>query len=185
MLHCSLCQRRLGLWSFTPRGSSSPHLADLPDNDNASMDSLAAAAPGTTSTSGTAAGTSRSLDVLKEHRSFCPYVVRSTPLPPLPSLSPPSTKGKKGGVAEDALVEGWKAVVNVVGRCGMGMRVRRRSGIAGLGTSGSGSGSGTTRTGTAGEGGEDEDTMFVDNLVENVKRGGSKDLLRFVKNLLS
>ena len=65
----------------------------------------------------------RQFDLLKEHRPYCPYVVRSTIVPsfPMPSghsaiLNGASGNGN-GGVAgnlQDMPVEGWRAVLSIV-----------------------------------------------------------------------
>lgn len=60
MLQCKMCQRRLGLWAFAPL----------------------AAGP-----SSAVVQAQRQLDVLREHRTSCPYVAKSTPLPSF-SFSP-------------------------------------------------------------------------------------------------
>ncbi|KAG8934762.1 hypothetical protein FRC01_000443 [Tulasnella sp. 417] len=97
----------------------------------------------------------RSLDVVKEHRNYCPYVTRSTVVPvpvfsePLPRapLSRSASVGSGGSLRKslssslsNALlsggsvrskpdsnepVEGWKALLTLVGRAGMGLRFRR------------------------------------------------------------
>lgn len=181
------------------------------------------------------------LDVVKEHRSYCPYIVRSTPLltfsfamtsaathgvsgtgtsapsgsspaqrvvslPPTPvsilsrPLSRVSTSGgtptpgtPTGTGEEETLTEGWRAVLSVVGRAGMGRRRRRkRSGLLGMEmqianasvqeeegnqTSGSleqaASATGEDQTGAdAAPMEEDESERHVDAMVESVKRGG-------------
>lgn len=72
----------------------------------------------------------RHFDLLKEHRSYCPYVVRSTIVPTLPSAAPvnghtrshsiPQLHGQNGTNA----LEGWRAVLTVVLRYGLGQRQR-------------------------------------------------------------
>lgn len=203
VIACALCQRRVGVWGFRASSSSSP------------------AQPGARSASGGSGGTTdtsltvpsiasssprhplqpvqRVLDVVKEHRSYCPYIVRSTPLPTFSfSMSPggsasattspnatprtshyatqqrPMSAGSSSAVAtqsfsltrvfshpesstsqpatfpslssaatataanneQNQLVEGWKAVLSVVGRAGMGRRRRmsrrRRSDQVGM-----------------------------------------------------
>ncbi|KAG1747130.1 C3HC zinc finger-like-domain-containing protein [Suillus paluster] len=63
LLHCSLCQRRVGLWAFTPQSAPLPQDGSLPPRSSTKE---------------------RQFDVLNEHRSYCPYVVRSTMVPKLP-----------------------------------------------------------------------------------------------------
>ncbi|GJJ08229.1 hypothetical protein Clacol_002438 [Clathrus columnatus] len=63
-LQCKMCQRRIGLWAFTAATSDSP---DSPFTPN-----------------GGTGLPQRQLDLVREHRSYCPYVVKSTPLSTLP-----------------------------------------------------------------------------------------------------
>jgi len=100
-------------------------------------------------------------------------VVKSTPLPSFPLAAKANSNGSQGSkstVGDDSLVEGWRAVLGVVGRAGMGAR-RRRSDIFGP-------------TNSTDEGREEGEGADVDEMVESVKRGGSKELLRYVKGLL-
>lgn len=73
MLQCQMCQRRIGLWAFGVSFTSP---------DSSSMNSPPALAQNTS------ARPQRQLDILREHRSYCPYVVKSTPLTSLPSYPP-------------------------------------------------------------------------------------------------
>ena len=81
----------------------------------------------------------RQLDILREHRPYCPYVVRSTVVPSLPAPSPQlnghqrsgslaslaSTNGSSTQVsAQPGAIEGWRAVVAVVSRYGNSQRQR-------------------------------------------------------------
>jgi hypothetical protein len=91
LLHCALCQRRVGLWTFAPP----PQAVSDP------------------------ARPQRPFDLMKEHRAHCPYVVRSTVVPSFPV---PNAHG--GGDASTDAVEGWRAVLIVVGRHGVSQRVR-------------------------------------------------------------
>ena len=98
LLHCSLCQRRVGLWAFTSQGTapqegSSPSPLSIKE---------------------------KQFDVLNEHRSYCPYVARSTVVPRLPT--PPSSATAKQ--SEDGAIEGWRAVLTVVLRYGLSERQR-------------------------------------------------------------
>ncbi|KAG2361786.1 C3HC zinc finger-like-domain-containing protein [Suillus spraguei] len=97
LLHCSLCQRRVGLWAFTPQSASSP----------------ADSSPTSTK--------KRQFDVLNEHRLYCPFVVLSTVVPKLPT---PSTSPLPTNVAADSAIEGWRAVLTVVLRHGLSERQR-------------------------------------------------------------
>ncbi|EJD47283.1 hypothetical protein AURDEDRAFT_163891, partial [Auricularia subglabra TFB-10046 SS5] len=65
-LQCTLCQRRVGLW------------------------------------------TQRPLNVLREHRVYCPYATRTAALPALPA------SGSSTSSVENVQVEGWRARLNVL-----------------------------------------------------------------------
>lgn len=118
LVTCILCQRRVGLWAFAPLSDS-----DQPRTGR------------------------RQFDLLQEHRSYCPFVVKSTVVP-----SP--------SVPNDAQ-EGWKAVLTVVQRYGLGQRLGRTD--------------------------DDGDRIQVDGveaMVEGVKSHGGRDLLKYIKGLL-
>lgn len=68
-----------------------------------------------------------------------------------------SASNGSGKAGEEALVEGWRAVLSVVSRAGMGAR-RRRSDIFG--------------PVAADQDGGEAEGADVDSLVESVKRGG-------------
>lgn len=92
MLQCTLCQRRVGLWAFAP-----PLVAPNPPE-------LVSGEPPVPTVVRTPPSPSpRSLDVLREHRTFCPYVIRTTPLT-IPNDEPTTE------------VEGWKAIVGIITR---------------------------------------------------------------------
>ncbi|KAF7330464.1 hypothetical protein MVEN_02485500 [Mycena venus] len=173
LLHCALCQRRVGLWAFAPPTEISPPPAPRP---------------------GVQARAQRQFDLLKEHRSYCPYVVRSTLVPSLPaeppSASASSTANVNGSGAGAGMLEGWRAVLAVVLRYGLGQRqreartaaaLRRRISVDGVG--------GDTAMDVDGENGNGEDVTGggvdkVEAMVESVKARGGKELLRYVKGLL-
>ncbi|KAK7060425.1 hypothetical protein VNI00_001190 [Paramarasmius palmivorus] len=173
LLHCVLCQRRVGLWAFAPPPPPGEGAADAPEGSTDHQRT-----PSTQK--------QRQFDLLKEHRSYCPYVVRSTPLPALPVVSPSTTSlptpshtrssssaSQVSGIsgANGGLLEGWRAVLTVALRYKMTQRYQlgRRQG---------------------GEGGDSSqpegEAMEVDfeAMVEGVKTRGGKDLLRYVKGLL-
>ncbi|KAF8339592.1 C3HC zinc finger-like-domain-containing protein [Cantharellus anzutake] len=187
-LSCSLCQRRIGLWSFQPTPA-----VDAPDvtaptainglrngTNETSADSPSPSSPASARPSlnphPRRPTQLRTLDVTTEHRSFCPYIVKSTPMPSYPAFTGagdgsnvnPRPKSKQSDA--ELLVEGWRAVLGVVNRAGMGAR-RRRSDVFGPLSS--------TDDQMA-----DEGAANVDSMVESVKKGGTRDLLRYVKGLL-
>jgi len=135
----------------------------------------------------------RQFDLLKEHRSYCPYVVRSTVVPsmpasipnPRPSMSNTSLTSLNSANANGAL-EGWRAGLSVVLRYGMSQRQRahiRSHSEADLGRP-----SMDTAEENSVLGGEPNEAMEVDNnidvMLQGVKRRGGKDLLKYVKGLL-
>ncbi|THV03168.1 zf-C3HC-domain-containing protein [Dendrothele bispora CBS 962.96] len=143
LLQCRLCQRRVGLWAFAPPKES--------------------AAPGMPAQS----SKQRPFDLLKEHRSYCPYVVRSTVVPSLPTNA--SASQLNGTVHGNGALEGWKAVLTVLLRHGIAQR--HQLGWQPL----------QDRM-DANTGGEVMDE--VQAMVQGVKSRGGKDLLRYVKSLL-
>ena len=122
LLHCSLCHRRLGLWAvgLAPRASH-------PTNDENTGSALPPKA--------------RQIDLLREHRPYCSYVVRSTTVPSLPTnvthsrvpstpsftsfLSLSSNSHVQVDAQQSNAVEGWRAVLIVVLRYRMGQWQRR------------------------------------------------------------
>ncbi|KAI0058669.1 zf-C3HC-domain-containing protein [Artomyces pyxidatus] len=179
LLHCTLCHRRLGLWAVS-RGKGS--------------------------TDSTAPSHTRQIDLLREHRPYCPYVVRSTTVPSLPvppshvramSSTPslPSLFSNSNGslsqlnAHQSNAMEGWRAVLMVVLRYRMGQRKREEllrevSERAEMDTNTEGDRpSPLARRHTIAEGQEmDEDP--VEAMVAGVKTKGGKDLLNYVKGLL-
>ncbi|KAK7454599.1 hypothetical protein VKT23_011351 [Stygiomarasmius scandens] len=143
LLQCNLCQRRVGLWAFVP-----PSIDVSGENP---------------SSQSTNSSKQRSFDLLKEHRSYCPYVVRSTVVPSLPTNA--STSQLNGNLSLNGALEGWKAVLTVVLRHGIAQRHQ-------LG----GNAAGTDSTSEVMDG--------VQAMVQGVKNRGGKDLLRYVKGLL-
>lgn len=92
MITCQLCQRQVGLWSFS-----------------ATQNSSALSTPGAQKVQA-----SRQFDVLKEHRPHCPFVVKTTYLP---TISLPSKDPETSTTATELpFVEGWKALMSVVSR---------------------------------------------------------------------
>ncbi|KAG5642712.1 hypothetical protein DXG03_002288 [Asterophora parasitica] len=207
LLYCALCQRRVGLWAFAPQPNlitaetPSASLTTTP-RDSIEIGSVVTSAATTAQFASPAGSTAvqptsskkatphRQFDLLKEHRSYCPYVVRSTVVPTLPV--PPVTGNANlhrsnsaashvssvqigNGIGSSA-IEGWRAVLTVVLRYGAGQRhrlgldfadrLRRESGTS------------------TGEGVDTEDVDSVKAMVAGVKSRGGKDLLRYVKGLL-
>jgi len=134
----------------------------------------------------------RQFDLLKEHRSYCPYVVKSTVVPSLPSFNAAasSANGASGapGTAAAPLnhpsgpLEGWRAVLAVLLRYGMAQRQRAEHDVLKRVTSG-GPAAGT---GAAEE--AEEEQAELDNvkaMVDGVKQCGGRDLMRYVRGLLS
>ncbi|KAF7327891.1 hypothetical protein MKEN_00369000 [Mycena kentingensis (nom. inval.)] len=144
-LHCALCQRRIGLWAF-----AAPTEPTTPPPTNARTPLR------------------RQLDLHKEHRSFCPYVTRSTKIPAMSgdsiSASPTEKLNEK--------VEGWRAVLTVVRRHESVQRqrlasLRRKQGL--------------------GAPSMDVDGDAVDSveaLVASAKRQGVRDILSYVKGVI-
>ena len=140
LFQCELCQRRIGLWAFinkdtesTPRLSSNEPPTTTPDQEPTGDKPSTPSRP-------TKTLPRRSFDLLREHRSYCPYVVRSTVVPSLPTPQgtiPTSTSSNSisANGSNPNAVEGWKAVLTVVLRCGMAQRqrleyTRQQAGIA-------------------------------------------------------
>ncbi|KAF9223502.1 zf-C3HC-domain-containing protein [Gyrodon lividus] len=142
LLYCALCQRRVGLWGYsttearTPAGreGDSPPVPPQPQ---------------------------KHFDLVKEHRSYCPYIVCATAVPSLPSS--PTSDLPRG------TIEGWRAVLTVVQRHGLGQRQRLSRLVP--------SGAGDNQT-------CDAELKGVEAMVAGVKSNGGRELLRYVKGLL-
>jgi len=113
LLTCSLCQRQVPTWNFF-----SPAILSR------SLDS-----------SGSRQHQTRAFDVLREHRTHCPYVVKATPSPSLAPMSIPNTHNAERDVQDMALspsmvlLEGWRVHLNILLRS----EWRRTSEYASLG----------------------------------------------------
>ena len=119
LLCCALCQRRVGLWAFSAQPTGGEHFTVPQD---------------TASDSGPARQqVQRPFDLLKEHRSFCPYVVRSTAVPSPPITAPSATNPNQSNAnghertsqvrIDSGNLEGWRAVLTTVLRYGMKQRM--------------------------------------------------------------
>ncbi|KAJ3929177.1 MAG: zf-C3HC-domain-containing protein [Lentinula lateritia] len=185
LVHCVLCQRRVGLWAFappkqpsaTPSEASEASSPQQPKRNNSIL-------------------IKRQFDLLKEHRSYCPYVVRSTVVPTLPSspsvvsVSTPRTSnlhirsssstsqlnGTSGARVGSNATEGWRAILAVVMRYRMAQR-HQLSRIEGLMTGDDAEGQRSSQDSIGVDDG-------VDMMVQGVKARGGTDLLRYVKGLL-
>ncbi|KAJ3767777.1 zf-C3HC-domain-containing protein [Lentinula raphanica] len=188
LVHCVLCQRRVGLWAFAP-------LKPLPTTPTTSESSEARPIQHPPKRTNSTV-TRRQFDLLKEHRSYCPYVVRSTVVPTLPSspsvvsvsaprmsnshLRSSSSSSQLNGVPGTRpnanAMEGWRAVLTVVMRYRMAQRhhlSRIEGALVGEESNGQRS---------SGDGMELDDG--VDVMVQGVKARGGSDLLKYVKGLL-
>jgi hypothetical protein len=107
MLHCALCQRRVGMWTFIPPPPTEPFET-----------------PSSTPARPIRPRPNRAFDVLKEHRPYCPYVVRTTTLPTLPAASGVADSAPRKStvsVLEDK-VEGWRAILSSICRYKLAQR---------------------------------------------------------------
>lgn len=98
LLLCSLCQRQIPTWNFL-----------TPTTANESLNFTGARQHRT-----------RAFDVLREHRTHCPYVVKTTPSPSLAPVSMPYARKGEPEVWSIALspsmelLEGWRAHLNIL-----------------------------------------------------------------------
>ncbi|KAI0749439.1 C3HC zinc finger-like-domain-containing protein [Daedaleopsis nitida] len=178
LLHCPLCQRRVGLWAFLPKPADEDDPMNGEGGENQKKKQQ---------------HPQRQLDILREHRSYCPYVVRSTLLPSLPAPSPTSAqpRGHERSTslaslastnsssaqlnAQSGVIEGWRAVMTIVLRYGNVQRQR-----LGLNRVQSGRPESVAETPE----GVDEEADSIQAMVAGVKSRGGRDLLKYVKNLL-
>ncbi|KAI0661604.1 zf-C3HC-domain-containing protein [Cubamyces menziesii] len=184
LLHCSLCQRRVGLWAFLPPRPEEDDPMTGDGSSNGAASSTAKKQP------------QRPLDILREHRPYCPYVVRSTVVPSLPTPPPAASSQQKGHERSPSLasvasvnssstqlnaqpnaMEGWRAVMTVIQRYGTLQRQRLGLNRVPSGRLGEPI---AEATGEAGEAQPDP----IEAMVAGVKSHGGKDLLRYVKGLL-
>lgn len=97
LVYCVLCQRRVGLWGYSRNEGTVPF--------------------GQNEHSASASGEhQKEFDLVKEHRSYCPYVVCSSVVPSFPHS--PTVDS-----LENAM-EGWQAVLAVVQRYELSQRQR-------------------------------------------------------------
>ncbi|KAL1660892.1 C3HC zinc finger-like-domain-containing protein [Schizophyllum commune] len=205
IVHCALCQRRVGLWAFraaeengNAKANSNGHGSEGPSSPPPSEESARKPPP-------------RQFDLLKEHRAFCPYVVQSTVVPSMHISQPAangltrsatnaSEHGRKSSIEQhrrtgstssladpNAPVEGWRAVLMIVLRYGASRRQRERieEGVelvaTRLGEGGSRAAEGGSRPD---EDAMSEDSAGVESMVEDVKKRGGRELLKYVKGLI-
>ncbi|TFK28168.1 hypothetical protein FA15DRAFT_678579 [Coprinopsis marcescibilis] len=188
LLQCNLCQRRIGLWAFlsnrdanegTENGTGAAQKAEAPvtTNNGASAQLLSASAvvqrpkrpmP------------QRQFDLLKEHRSYCPYVVKSTTVPSLSSYDPNANGLSTSSLPQpNTALEGWRAVLTVLLRYRMAQRQRQ----ADLDVFGAVAQPGSTNgEGDGAQNGGELDNVKV--MAAGVKERGGRDLLKYVKRLL-
>jgi len=132
----------------------------------------------------------RQFDLLKEHRPYCPYVIRSTIVPsfPMPSGHSAILNGANGnangngvGGLQEVPIEGWRAVLSIV------LKARKRSfygtarSVGPVGPVASGGANGSAESFV------NVDEMEVDHveaMVEGIKKKGGKDVLKYVRGLL-
>ncbi|GAB1521939.1 hypothetical protein RhiTH_005038 [Rhizoctonia solani] len=146
MIQCVLCQRRIGLWAFiSPATSVQPISEPAVSESTTSTPMRVPSSP-----------SPRFLDVLREHRAFCPYVIRTSPLT-IPNDEAPSAE-----------VEGWKMIVGIISRS------KRRESIGETSTTN------PFRESTPGQNSVESAVSRVKR-----SPGGSRDLLRYVKGLLA
>ncbi|TRM65063.1 C3HC zinc finger-like-domain-containing protein [Schizophyllum amplum] len=196
VVHCVLCQRRVGLWAFRAgegERESTNGAATLANGTSVVEGSTPAPANGTPAPRTPSRPTSRQFDLLKEHRAFCPYVVQSTVVPSM-QITPPSMQPASSGSGFDqhrrsgstsslsdpnAPVEGWRAVLTIVLRYGASRRLRERMGIEeGVETAfGEATPEGAVDTASV-------DSTGVDSMVADVKKRGGRELLKYVKGLI-
>ncbi|KAF5392201.1 hypothetical protein D9757_001412 [Collybiopsis confluens] len=185
LLYCVLCQRRVGLWAFAPSKDPPPTDADSRETQEVSLPRQPKRA--------NSVAAHRQFDLLKEHRSYCPFVVRSTVVPRLPTSSSvvsvttsaprtsnlhvrsSSSTSQINGIPSPNAMEGWRAVLTIVLRYRMSQR-HLWSGIEGIMN-----GDGTDRN-AARDGLEVDDG--VEDMVKGVKAKGGSELLKYVKGLL-
>ncbi|KAI5116396.1 hypothetical protein M0805_005864 [Coniferiporia weirii] len=101
LIYCSLCQRRIGLWTFKHSlipVMSSTAISTAANGSDPGVTSRAAAA-----TRRQSLLPKRQFDLLKEHRSYCPYAVRSTSVPSLSSVSYTSSTAQAPGPPSSGL----------------------------------------------------------------------------------
>ncbi|KAH8100048.1 zf-C3HC-domain-containing protein [Cristinia sonorae] len=173
VLCCTLCQRRIGLWAFL--SSAEPEDPPTPT-------------PSATPGKSTKVAPRRQFDILKEHRSYCPYVVRSTEIPSMPAYPPghasrPSSSSIQSGSTTSlnghpGAVEGWRAVLTIVLRYGAAQR--QRFGLGGAGPRAE------TPLGSTEEGSEElsAEGNEIGAMVAGVKSHGGRELLKYVRTLL-
>ncbi|TCD65697.1 hypothetical protein EIP91_002324 [Steccherinum ochraceum] len=176
LLHCILCQRRIGLWAFVSSSQPEDPPTPTPTPAPETPKKTAKVQP------------KRQLDILKEHRSYCPYVVRSTEIPtmPLPPSSQPARSNTIPGStvslhAQTGALEGWRAVLTVVLRYGASQRQRFGLGRAQSERRPEASNS----LGVTQEAEEvPAEVNEVEAMVAGVKTHGGRELLKYVRNLL-
>ena len=96
-MYCVLCQRRVGLWGYSGSEATTPLVQDE-HSASASREHQ------------------KEFDLVKEHRSYCPYVVCSSVVPSFPHSPAADSLGNA--------VEGWRAVLTVVHRYELSQRQR-------------------------------------------------------------
>jgi hypothetical protein len=166
LLYCPLCQRRIGLWAFAPAQEGSSEVDGLTEGSGNSLNQARREKT----------QPQRPFDLLKEHRSFCPYVVRSTPVPSL-ALTWANADSHQGSFpasrieSDEGNLEGWRAVLTTVLRYDMKQRV----------------GYNVLNDETQSHDGDINEPTEVDAvkaMVTGVKSQGGRDLLKYVRNLL-
>jgi len=166
LLYCPLCQRRIGLWAFVPAQDGNSEVGGITEGDANPSDQ---ARQGKTQPQ-------RPFDLLKEHRSYCPYVVRSTPVPSL-ALTRANSDSHQGPFpasrmeSDEGSLEGWRAVLTTVLRHDMKQRV----GYHALDDE---------AQSQDGDINEPTEVDAVKAMVTGVKSRGGRDLLKYVRNLL-
>ncbi|KAL4063555.1 C3HC zinc finger-like-domain-containing protein [Scleroderma yunnanense] len=155
LVHCLLCQRRVGLWSFATVASQQEEGEMIPVPADSIFASAFVSAEKMTATS----QPRKPFDLLKEHRSYCPYVVRSTTVPSASALNTTGSPESSG-----SLLEGWRAVLATLQRHGLSQRQR----LARFVPNGEGS------TGT-----RDEELEGVEAMVAGVKSKGVRASFSF------
>lgn len=123
----------------------------------------------------------RQFDLLKEHRPYCPYVVRSTIVPSFPTPSGHSAvlNGANGnGNLQDAPTEGWRALLSIV------LKTRKRSfygSSKSVAAAGPGAGDGANGSVESFVNVDDMEVDRVEAMVEGVKKRGVRHFFLFNK----